>query len=326
MTPKSHYPALQAAAAIGLGLPTLRGRDLLVQSPRSVSNPRQRSRRGCAQAGVWMAALSRDLQYAIRMLRKSPGSPTVATLTLALGIGANTAIFSFVDGVLLKPLPYPDADRIVRVLEKPPRGERNGISTLNFLDWQKDNAVFDFMAAQSGGSATLTGVGEPVQLRGARVSARLLRHLRHPGRARPHLSAGRRPARQGPGGHPQPCALGEPVRRRPVDPEPHDSPRQRAAHGRRRPAGGKRLRPRLQPALAAARVRAVEHDARLSLADVVRATEAGRLAPAGPGQHERDRGAHRTRTIPTRTRAGASSSSATPTRSSARSCARPSSC
>jgi putative ABC transport system permease protein len=57
------------------------------------------------------------------------------------------------------------------VLEKPPRGERNGISTLNFLDWQKDNAVFDFMAAQSGGAATLTGSGEPIQLRGARVSA-----------------------------------------------------------------------------------------------------------------------------------------------------------
>ena len=57
------------------------------------------------------------------------------------------------------------------MLEKPPRGERNGISTLNFLDWQKDNAVFDFMAAQTGGGATLTGVSDPVQLRGARVSA-----------------------------------------------------------------------------------------------------------------------------------------------------------
>src|ERR1700737_1870620 len=112
-----------------------------------------------------------DLRYGVRTLAKSPSFTIVAILTLALGIGANTAIFSFVDGVLLKPLPYKDANRIVRVLEKPPRGERNGISTLNFLDWQKDNAVFDFMAAQTGGSATLTGIGEPVQLRGARVSA-----------------------------------------------------------------------------------------------------------------------------------------------------------
>ena len=105
-----------------------------------------------------------------RTLRKSPGFATVAVLTLAIGIGANTAIFSFVNGVLLKPLPYGEPDRIVRVLEKPPGGGRNGISTLNYLDWQKDNTVFDYMAAQTGGSVTLTGINEPVQLRGSRVS------------------------------------------------------------------------------------------------------------------------------------------------------------
>ena len=118
-----------------------------------------------------MASFLQDLRYSGRMLARSPGFAIIALLTLALGIGANTAIFSFVDGVLLKPLPYENADRIVRVLERPPRGERNGISTLNFLDWQKDNRVFDFMAAQTGGPATLTGVSEPVQLRGARVSS-----------------------------------------------------------------------------------------------------------------------------------------------------------
>src|ERR1044072_7511664 len=118
-----------------------------------------------------MSSLLRDVRHSVRALRLSPGFTTIAVLTLAIGIGANTAIFSFVDAVLLKPLPYKDADRIVRVMEKPPRGERNGISTLNFLDGQKDNAVFDVMAAQSGGAATLTGAGDPVQLRGARVSA-----------------------------------------------------------------------------------------------------------------------------------------------------------
>jgi putative ABC transport system permease protein len=116
--------------------------------------------------------LIQDLRYGWRTLANTPGFACAAVLTLALGIGANTAIFSFVDAVLLKPLPYPDADRIVRVLEKPPRGDRNGISTLNFLDWQKDTAAFDFMAAQAFSPATLTGRGEPVQLRGARVSAR----------------------------------------------------------------------------------------------------------------------------------------------------------
>src|SRR5882672_5414172 len=110
----------------------------------------------------------------MRTLRKSPGFATVAVLTLAIGIGANTAIFSFVNGVLLRPLPYGEPERIVRVLEKPPGGGRNGISTLNFLDWQKDNTVFEYMAAQTGGSVTLTGLSEPVQLRGARVSPHYL--------------------------------------------------------------------------------------------------------------------------------------------------------
>src|SRR5438445_6409003 len=114
-----------------------------------------------------MASFLQDLRYSGRMLAHSPGFAIIGLLTLALGIGANTAIFSFVDGVLLKPLPYENADRIVRVLERPPRGERNGISTQNFLDWQRDNGVFDFMAAQTGGAATLTGSGDPVQIRGA---------------------------------------------------------------------------------------------------------------------------------------------------------------
>ena len=117
-----------------------------------------------------MSELLQDLRYGVRTLRKNPGFATVAVLTLAIGIGANTAIFSFVNGVLLKPLPYGEPERIVRVLEKPPGGGRNGISTLNYLDWQKDNTVFEYMAAQTGGSVTLTGVNEPIQLRGARVS------------------------------------------------------------------------------------------------------------------------------------------------------------
>ncbi len=111
-----------------------------------------------------------DLRFGLRTLWKNPAFTAVAVATLAIGIGANTAIFSFVDGVLLKPLPYAEPGRIVRVLEKPPGGGRNGISTLNYLDWQKDNTVFDYMAAQSGGSTTLTGHGEPVQLRAGVVS------------------------------------------------------------------------------------------------------------------------------------------------------------
>jgi putative ABC transport system permease protein len=112
------------------------------------------------------------MRYAIRTLRRSPGFTIIALLTLALGIGANTAIFSFVNGVLLKPLPYRDPHRIVMVWEKPPGGDRNSISTLNFLDWKNRNTVFEHMAAiDFGGSVTLTGSGQPEQIQGVRVSA-----------------------------------------------------------------------------------------------------------------------------------------------------------
>ena len=111
------------------------------------------------------------MRYALRVLRRSPGFTAIALLTLALGIGANTAIFSFVSGVLLKPLPYKDPQSIVLVWEKPPGGDRNGISTLNYLDWKNQNTVFEAMAAIHWGSLTLTGAAEPEELPGARVSA-----------------------------------------------------------------------------------------------------------------------------------------------------------
>ncbi|MES1261374.1 MAG: ABC transporter permease, partial [Acidobacteriota bacterium] len=116
-------------------------------------------------------SLAQDLRFGSRMLLRNPGFAIVAVLTLALGIGANTAIFSYVDGVLLKPLPYEHPERICMVWEKPPGGDRNGISTLNYLDWASQNTVFDHMAARRGDSMTLSGSGEPVQLRAAQVSA-----------------------------------------------------------------------------------------------------------------------------------------------------------
>jgi putative ABC transport system permease protein len=112
-----------------------------------------------------------DLRYAIRLLRNSPGFSALSIATIALGIGANTAMFSFVNGMLLSPLPYPESDRIVRVLERLPTGGLNGVSTLNYLDWTNQNAVFEYLAAEVGWRATVTGGGEPVVIRGARVSA-----------------------------------------------------------------------------------------------------------------------------------------------------------
>jgi len=121
---------------------------------------------------VWL-----DLKYGLRMLRKSPGFTAVAILTLALGIGANTAIFSFVDAVLLKPLPYPQPERIVSVWEKPPQFDHNFISTLNFLDWQQQNRCFQFLAAIARDTVTLTGSGRPEELNVQRVSARYFKVL-----------------------------------------------------------------------------------------------------------------------------------------------------
>jgi len=112
-----------------------------------------------------------DFRYAIRLLSNNRGFSAVAIATLALAIGANTAMFSFVNGMLLSPLPYPDSDRIVRVLERLPGGGLNGISTLNYLDWRNQNGVFEYIAAEAGWRPTLTGGEEPIVIRGARVSA-----------------------------------------------------------------------------------------------------------------------------------------------------------
>lgn len=92
-----------------------------------------------------------DVRFGLRTLSRNPGFTVVVVLTLALGIGANTAIFSYVDGVLMKPLPYPDPDRLVMLWEQRPDGGRNGVSSLNFLDWKKQGKVFESIAAMTGG-------------------------------------------------------------------------------------------------------------------------------------------------------------------------------
>ena len=115
-----------------------------------------------------------DIRHAIRRLRHSVGFSAVAIVTIALTIGASTAMFSFVNGLLLRPLPYPESDRIVRVLERLPTGGVNGISTLNYLDWTTQNTVFERMAAEAAWRATLTGAGEAVPIRGVRVSPHYL--------------------------------------------------------------------------------------------------------------------------------------------------------
>jgi putative ABC transport system permease protein len=114
--------------------------------------------------------MQHDLRDALRTIVRSPGYSFITIAVLALGIGATSAIFSFVDGVLLRPLPYPNPDRIVFAFERPPRGLRNAVSTANFLDWRSQNDVFETMAALSGTTMTLSQSGDTTRLRGARVS------------------------------------------------------------------------------------------------------------------------------------------------------------
>jgi len=118
-----------------------------------------------------MTGLAQDVRYALRQLRKSPGFTTVTVLTLALGIGANTAIFSVVNGVLLNRLPFPDASRIVSMFEATPNFPEGSISYPNFLDWQRDNRSFEAMAAYRSTDGSITGVGQPENVRAQRVSA-----------------------------------------------------------------------------------------------------------------------------------------------------------
>src|SRR5215213_6056184 len=119
-----------------------------------------------------MGALRQDIIYGIRMLAKSPGTTLVAVIALALGIGANTAIFSVVNALLLNSLPFKDPDRLVMVWEQnTARGrDQNVISPANFLDWQDQSGAFEDMAAYFDFNVNLTGEGEPEEITGQLTS------------------------------------------------------------------------------------------------------------------------------------------------------------
>ncbi|HKP88121.1 MAG TPA: ABC transporter permease [Blastocatellia bacterium] len=118
-----------------------------------------------------MENLLKDVRYGIRMLTRNLGFTVVAVMTLALGIGANAAIFSVVNAVLLRPLPYADPDRLMIIREtKLPQFPEFSVSPGNFLDWQKQNTVFERLVSISGGAFNLIGTGEPERLQGLRVT------------------------------------------------------------------------------------------------------------------------------------------------------------
>jgi putative ABC transport system permease protein len=123
-----------------------------------------------------MSRFLQDLKFAIRHLLKSPGFTSVAILIMALGIGANSAIFSVVHAVLLEPLPFSDPDRLVQIWHVPPQSSFPGmtqfsVSAANFLDWQKQNDVFSEMALYTGASYDITGQGKPGTLVASTVTS-----------------------------------------------------------------------------------------------------------------------------------------------------------
>jgi putative ABC transport system permease protein len=131
------------------------------------------------QRGVrWIEEFGQDIHYGARMLRKNPGFATVAVLTLALGIGANTAIFSVVDAVLLRPLAYPDSGQLVWLSERGSDWSGGSISYPNFTDWKNQQSVFENFGAFTGNNFTLTGAGEPVRIEGVLMSAEVLAALK----------------------------------------------------------------------------------------------------------------------------------------------------
>src|SRR5690348_12842762 len=144
-----------------------------------------------------MSTLLQDLRYGARMLGKRPGFTLVAVITLALGIGANTAIFSFVNALLINPLPLPEVNRLVAIWERVPgQGvERNETAVANYLDWQSQNQSFENVALYSWWNANLSGIDPPERVQGYVVTANFLDTLK----VRPLLGRGFLPEEGQPG-------------------------------------------------------------------------------------------------------------------------------
>jgi len=127
--------------------------------------------------GKVFASVAQDLRYGIRILAKAPVFSFIAILTLALGIGANTAIFSVFNGVLLKPLPFHDPDQLVSLFEKIPNFDNGSISYPNFKDWRQMNRTFADMAVYRSVGFNLSGYGQPERMHGEMISASFFRIL-----------------------------------------------------------------------------------------------------------------------------------------------------
>jgi hypothetical protein len=213
----------------GLRRPARRGR---VRGLRS-----RPPRLGYRSADRTQELLMSDFRHALRVLRRRPAFTLVAVLTLGLGIGANTAIFSVVNGVLLRPLPFPEPDRIVRLWEQTRAGGRNNVSNPNFLDWRARATSFEALSAYRGGTETVLGGRDAVFAEAYIVTDGFFRVLGVPPGARPHVRRGRDARRGRAGGGRRPPILERDARRADRSLATARDHRRRAGAGRRRHAG-----------------------------------------------------------------------------------------
>ena len=166
----------QTAANIAAGLPLEEARRQAVLQLGALEGVKENCRE--ERRGFWLESFYVDVRYALRILSKNPGFTIIAILTLALGIGANAAIFSVVQGVLLAPLPYSEPDRLVLVWQynltlKHPIS----VSYPDFLDWQRDARSLQQMAAFDSQDRNLTAPGTPEHLNGEEISSGFLSTL-----------------------------------------------------------------------------------------------------------------------------------------------------
>jgi hypothetical protein len=234
--------------------------------------------------GMLMDLLSHDVRYALRLLFKQPAATMMMLATLALGIGANTAVFSVVHAVLLRALPYPEPDALVMVYEKRPAEGvmNNSVSPADYLDWQRLNQSFSSIASYSEATVDLTGAGDPVQLSAGGVTAGFFDVLRvrplH-GHVRPRRGSARQPSCRGA----RPSTMVAAIWRRPIDCGPLDHPERRLARGDRCAAAGFRAAqgpcPTLVPAGSSRRIGSTATRESLSL----------RLCPDQARYHTRSR-------------------------------------
>jgi predicted permease len=147
------------------------------EAMRQFGNAARAKENSHEEVGFSFESVMHDVRYALRQLASNPGFTAVITLTLALSIGANSAIFSVIEGVLLKPLPYPKAERIVRVFLTSNEYPKFPLNPFDFLDFRARNKSFESIAAYSRGDIQLSGSGEPVELSGFKITAGYFRVL-----------------------------------------------------------------------------------------------------------------------------------------------------